>query len=432
MADPSSAEILAQWKAWIHLLEETRKYGHVNASNFLDLMDTAEQLLEGDWGDDIEATGHALRAQLATMLSDATAASIQRPFLRQYCKSVVKRGNLANDQDMLDEIFEYFHDNSMAVQSRVFSFGLASAAGGNVGNGQILRLNKDKYDYDLENGHIDIKRIRCLLDQNTGTDVGNEVFQIMGETATRDAIKRSGSGLRTTLVGISADDSLLNNASFQSFSGEADDPDSIGSWTSSAGDGSSYYTFDSTNNFRAAPSDPTTSYAINLKATTNLTQKLTVPGVELSRNTPYLTAVVWNRAVGSGEGTLVVRMGSKSESIAISAQTGWVVSTVPGSLDQYCWYDNFKEDDLDIALEWTRTSGDLLIAEVLLVPGTYFDGSYYWALPGSAASYTAHLKKDEFTVTDTATDSIIQKWIARGFDRYLPHGSGSAITWTDP
>ena len=113
MADPTSAEIIAQWKAWIHLLEETRKYGHVNAENFLNLMDTAEQLLEGDWGDEVENAGHALRAALSGMLSDAMAAAMQRPFLRQYCKSVIGRSDLTDDQEMLDEIYDYFHANSI-------------------------------------------------------------------------------------------------------------------------------------------------------------------------------------------------------------------------------------------------------------------------------------------------------------------------------
>jgi hypothetical protein len=103
-------------------------------------------------------------------------------------------------------------------------------------------------------------------------------------------------------------------------------------------------------------------------------------------------------------------------------------------LGQACWYKNFAQTDLQVQIDWTRTSGTLLIDDVLLVPGTPFDGSWYWAIPNSAASYTPHRVLDEFTWADNATASTgkIQVWNWRAFNRYLPHSNGSSITFSDP
>lgn len=365
-------------------------------------------------------------------MSPSVAASIQRPFLKQYCKTIIGRGNVDSDQDMIDELYRYFVDNGLRVQSRAFSFGSPSAGGSNYGNGQILRLNKDDRNYDIENQYIDAKRALCVADYQTGTARGAEVFQLVGQTPARDDLQRSGSGAEATLTAKTADDSLLLNASWTSFGGSASSPESISSWTSSVTVSSTNYSFDSSNIFRLAPSDGSTGYALNVKASANLTQKLSVKGTKLRTDVPYILAVAWNRAVGSASGTLVLRMGGVFTSVSVAAQTGWVVTTVPGTLGQSCWYRLFAEDDMDIEIQWTRTSGSLLIDDVLLVEGTQFDNSWYWAIPSSTATWKPHRVNDSFTWANSATDSKIQRWIWRAFNRYLPHSLGSSISFADP
>jgi hypothetical protein len=432
VADPSRATIQTEWANAIKVLDETYKYGSKNATNLLGLLDTLTLSYAGDWIDDASGTAEAVRAAIAGAVSGQTAATFFRPFLKQYCKSVINRTDLQSDSQMLDAMYDYFMDNSLRVQSRVFSYGNPAAGGSNVGTMQILRLNRDKRNQFLEGQHADAKKAACTLDYNTGTSYGAESYYLQGQAPERDELKRSGSGLNTVLSAKTADDSLLENASWSNFD-DASTPTTMGGWSSSAGISSSIMTFSSTTYFRPAPSDGSTAYSIALAASTNLTQTLSTAGATLNQDIPYLLAVIWNRAAGSASGTLTCRLGSQGIPITVAAQTGWTVSLVPASIPngQGCWYRNFAQADVTVSLQWARTSGTLYIDDVLLVPGLPFDGGWYWAIPSSTSAYVAGRVGDSFTWTDTASDAsaAIQKWFAWAYNRSMPSANGSSITW---
>lgn len=437
MPDPTKAEIFDQWAKAVNLLEESDKFGSVNTQNFLDLLDTLHQAYEGDFIDEIEGVAQILRSALNAMITDSVAADMQRPFLRQFMKSVAARKdvNSASDDELLDELYKFFIDNNDRVQSRVFTFGTPVATSGDIGNGiQILRNNQDSFNYDIEAQHIDSKRAICIVDHNTGSDVGNEAWQVEGQSAGRDDLERSGSGLQIALIGQTVDSSILSNAGFQSFDGTAASPTGITDWDSSAGDTSTQYVFDSTNTFRAGPSDGDDSFSIKLKVANTLTQKLSDIGANLSTDVPYVFAVVYNADVFSATGTLNIKMGNTSSGdITIDGQSGWQVALAPASTGWANWYRVFAEDDVQLDIDYSNVGGSgLLIAEALLVPGTFFDGSWYWMMPAAANPYVAPRILDSFTWSDIAADSIIQKWLFRGFGRYLPHANGSSITFSEP
>lgn len=437
MSTPTRADLYTQIQNVVDLLEEMRKFGRVNSKNVIGMLDTLEQSLEGDYLDELTAAAEAFRSNAAANVSPALAAAMLRPILKQFCKSVITRGDINSDASMLAEMYKYFRENSQRVQSRVFSFGTPAAGGSNVGNGQIIRLNKDQYNFDIENQFVDAKRALCIADFQTGTLRGNEVFQLLGQSPSRDDLQRSGSGAEGTLVGKTADDSLLYNASWTNFSNTASAPTAVTNWTGTDLTGasvtisSSYCTFDSTNYFRAAPSDGSTSYAIKLVASLRLSQKLSVRGTKLLTNQPYLLAIAWNRSPGSAIGTLNIRLGSVTTTVTVAAQSGWQVTTVPNPVGQSCWYRNFAQDDMQVQIEWIRTSGDLLLDDVLLLDGTPFDNSFYWAIP-SSGTWTPWRFNDQYTWADSATDSKIQKWIWWAFQAYFPHSNGSSITLSDP
>jgi hypothetical protein len=139
--------------------------------------------------------------------------------------------------------------------------------------------------------------------------------------------------------------------------------------------------------------------------------------------------VAYNREVGTCDGTLTIEMGNKTNNVVLAAQAGWNLLSVPSSPGQDCWYENFMENDADVKITLSgRTTGTLLVDDVLLVPFTPFDGSWYMVVGGA----TKFLLDDEFTWTDTATESKIQKWLWRAYGRYLPHATGSAVTVPDP
>ena len=425
---PSRAEIESGWRAAVDLLDQTLLYGRRNSKNVLGMLDTLYQAIESDWADDISEAGQAVRAALAGAVSPEIAQAIQRPFLRQYCKTIVGRGNLNDDQDMLDELYQYFYDNDFYVQSRQISFASPSAAAANVGNGQIIRLTKDKYNFDLEACHIEPHRAKCVLDFNTGTRLGEEVFDLVGSTPGRDMIERSASGLNSRIAALSTDNSILGNASFSTFGGTAAVPTSIGSWTIGT---IGSHSFDSTNYFRKAPGD-STAYALNLKATETLSQKISTRGGKLDLNRPYMLAVVWNAAVGSANGTLQLSVGASSRTVTVTGATGWNVTLVPATPGQSCWYRLAAQNDIQATAIYTRTSGNLLLDDFLWVPGTEFDGHWYWILPASVTTYQPFRVDDQFTWTDSEIRPKIQYWIWWAWNRYLPHSPGSSVTFTEP
>lgn len=431
MPNPTRAEVEAQWLNAATILNESEAYGSRNATNFLDLENTFIESLEGDYSDEALNAIRRVRGSLAGMVSQATARAVLLPFLRSYCFHVIGYGNAnrASATTLLGEMRKYFIDQSRFVQSRVASFGTPTAVG-TVGDVQILRLTKDEYNFDIEAFWADKKRAICIADHNLGVSKGAETWQIEGQTRARDELKRSGSSLSTTLSGLTTADSILSNAGFQ----DADSytsPTSITDWNSTATINDTNFGFDSSNTFRKGPNDGATTYSLNVKASTTLYQKLSDIGQSLNEAVPYATAVVWNRVPGAGNGTLNIRMGNVSSGdISIAAQTGWNVSFCPPTREWAHWYNTFKEDDLRMDVQWTKSSGNLLLAEVLLVPGTLFDNHWYWVMPANTLDYTAPLIDEEFSITDTISDSsIIQKWLWRAWDFYLPHSNGSSISW---
>lgn len=437
MADPTRASIQTAYSNAVKILAQSQLYGRFpntsppsGITSLLTTLNTLDTALVGDYTDEASDAAQAIRSLLAGIVSPETAASMLRPWLKTYCKSVIGRTDLSNDSQMIQEIYRYLHDNSIFLQSRAFTFGTPTAGGSNVGTTQLLRCSTDAYNYPIESGYVDSKRALCILDSNTGTSQGNEVWQIVGQARARDDIQRSGSGQEGTVTGLTIDDSLLTNAGFRAYSGTAAAPTGLTGWTSQSGDSSTYYTIDTTNYFRAAPSDSTPSSLV-LQASNLYTQKLTVRGTELSPNAAYALIVIWNRSIGTGSGTLTFRLGSQSTAISVSAQSGWQVSKVPNTFGSANWYRNFAQTDLQIEMQWKKTSGTVNIAEILLVPGTVFDNHWYWMVPSSATWVPPRIN-DTHTWPDlaTATTAQNQEWLSRAFPgAYWPSRNGSSVGW---
>lgn len=436
MATPTRAEVEAQWVNAAKCLDLITAAGAENATNLIGLIDTLEQSYEGDYIGESEAAVQAIRGSLAGVVTPGFAQEVQRPYLRMYCKDVIALLNVATagDTTMLNAMIDYMRDNAHFVQSRVITYGASAAGASNVGTNQIVRLVKDKDNFDIEAVWIDQKLIRCILDHNTGRDLGNELWSIEGQSRLKDELKRSGSGLTGSLAGSVSDDSLLSNPSFQSFGGTAAVPTSITDWTSSVTVNDTNFAFDSTNMFRKGPGDGDTTYSLKVKTACSLTQKLTVSGNDLSRSLPYAMVLIYNAETFSGQGDLVVRMGGVSSgTVTVTGQTGWQVLVVPVAQNWAHWYKVFQEDDLAIDIDLTGMSGgSVLLGEALFISGTPFDNLWYWVLPSSGnATYLPPEIDDEFTFLDTAADtSLIQKWVVRAWNYYFPHSNGSSIGWS--
>ncbi len=445
MATPTRAAIYSQIQSVVDLLEEWRKFGRTNSKNLVSMFNSIQTISAGDYVPNIQQVLAAYRQNAALNISPVIVAAFLRPLLQTLCKSVIGRGDPNNDASMMFEIYKYFRDNGQRVQSRNLTYGTPVAGSSNVGNNQIIRLARDQFNYPIENTFLDQKRILCVSDFQTGTLRGNEIFTVQGQTPAIDDLERSGSGFNGFLQAKTTDDSLLFNASFTYVSGTATEPTAITNWTSTDLTGaaitmsSSYAVQDSTNYFRAAPSDQNaTSYALKLVASQRLSQKLSVKGTKLRTDRPYLLAVVWNAAVYSGQGTLTVRMGNANRSITVTGATGWNVSIIPTPSGQFaqqsCWPRLFESDDMSISIDFSRSSGSLLIDDVLLLEGQITDGTFAWCIPSSTTTGWVPSKiNDVYTYADiAASDSKIQKYLWWGFGAYWPHSFGSSITLSDP
>ena len=435
-SNPTRAEIEAQWRNAAEILEKIADAGSADATNLVDLIDTFEQSLESDFAAEAAGAMESLRSDVAGTISPARAQAILRPFVRAYCQHVIGRKDVARagDLELLSEIYDYRRRNALFVQSRVITFGSPSAAAGNIGTAKMARLTKDRWNFDIEASWVDQKRVRCVLDSGTGMNVGEETWLIEGQSRLKDELRRSGSGFDAFLSGQTVSQSLLENAGFQAFGNTAAAPTSITNWTSSAAVNGTNYLFDSANTFRRQPQvGPTaTQYSLRVGVTTELTQKLTVSGNDLRRDTPYIFVVVWKRDTGAASGTLVLRMGNVSRSITVAAQAGWNVSICPSTLDLATWYEVFAEEDVQFDIGWTRTGGNLHIAEALLLSGSSFDNHWYWMLPNDVATYVPPRIDDEFTITDTGgTTGLINKWNWKAWNVWFPLSNGSSISWVN-
>lgn len=425
MATPTEAEIQTQISNAVKILEETRKYGQTNAQNWVALEDVLIQSLESDFAGQVLSQVGSMRGNLSSILS--AAPSLLEPLFRTYAKFMQVPETDA--QGIFDRLYKRFVDNTLRVTSRQYTYGTPTAAAGNAGNGVILRNTKDEENFDIENETPDAKSAVCIADHNTGAEKHEEVFEIRGQDRSFDELERRGrgSGLKAIVRAVSARNSLLINPSFSQGTITTTGGDITG-WTSNVAVNSTNYAFDTTNFYRGFPGD-VAPQALQINVSAVLTQKLSVRNLSIDPKRPHFLQVAYNRQVGAAGGTLVIRMGAQSTSISVSTQTGWNLARVPSTFpSSAAWYKNFDEQDLDIAIEWTRTAGNILVDDVVFVPMEKFGGTYYVVVGGS----TPFLKGDTFTWSDTAVGSVLQEWFHRAFERYLPSATGLAVTWPDP
>ena len=425
MASPSLAEVEAQWVAQVKLLNESDKFARTNGTNWVGLEDTLVQALESDYAVEILQAAGRSRSFLAGLISDGNAAAHTFPMLQTYCRHLANTPELSNTQVMLDRIFQYMVDNAKRATSRQFTFNNPAAGGGNAGNGTIIRLTKDKYNFDIENQFADAKAAYCRKDQNTGAFKHEEEFEFYDQSPGKDALNYSGGGLSARIKALSARNSLLLNPSLDTFGNTAAAPTEITSWTSSTTVNSTNYAFDTTNYYRDFKG--ATPAALQMNVTENISQKLSLKGTQLDPEVPYLMRVAWNRTVGAASGTLLIRQGAVSNSVVAAAQAGWQLLYAVASPGQNYWHRQFNEQDMDIVIDWTRTGGTLLVDDIVFAPGVQFDGAWYWVIGGS----TPFLWNDSFTWSDTEVGALVQNWLHRAFRRYFPHSTGGGVTWTN-
>lgn len=447
---PTETEVQTQWRNSVSLIDAFRSATDGAAMGAGGYIDVILQSLEGEYTPSGIANALAnYRARLSRLMDESTALEFLAPVLREYGGVLAADAgangfgsNYTSLGALFSAIYEWFHANSLTVQSRNITFDTtATAGGGNVGNGAMSRLTVDHNGYDMEACHVERKIFRCRQDQNTGTLENAEIFEFSGAQRSQDALQRDsfGSGIQTTIrshhAGSGNGGSLLTNSSFSTY--DAAGSPKFSGWTEDASPGNIGQ--DTGNFYRSHPGAQTDA---SLKmdadvsaATTKISQSISaMPIARLDTNRPYFLRIMVNPTVGSASGgTVVIRMGSQSNSIAVSSlSAGWNELLI--TPDESCWPRVFNEDPFDIEIEWTSpTSGHILIDDVIFAPWDAIDGTY-WFLRGNAATHTPWLVDDTLTFTDTGgapATGKIQWWNFIAGLGYLPSTTG-APTFTDP
>lgn len=452
---PTEAEIQTQWKNITNVLEKTRAYADDNVVNLGGYIDVLTQSYEGEY---IPVEGAAFTSRVRALLSSAVDTSSARaalePVMYEYASVLAASNTLGfgsgyqSANDLFDALYMWLHDNSDTVESRAITYTSVSANGANTGNIGVSRLTVDRLGYDLEACHVEKKMIRCIQDQNSGTQKWAESFEIMGITASFDGLRRgvAGSGeaarllLKAKHAGSGAGGSLLNNSSFSDFTASASSGAQFTNWTETLTGAAAYtdITQDTTNYYRSHPNASTNaSMKLSMDSgSDSITLKQTINNMRISRldpDTPYFLRVMWNRAIGSGaSGTVSLKLGGNTTvTTTVVAQTGWQELVIP--FDKTAWLEEFGENDFDIEIGWSGgTGGYILFDDAIFCPWDLVDGTY-WLMHQNAGTPAASLVEDEYYAEDTGGapgTGILQYWCWVAGLGYLP--SSGTPTIADP
>jgi len=424
----TKASFFTQIANLIKILDETYKYSAINTTNLLDVIETAQQSYEGNHISATESAVASFRSNYSGILSSGTALlnSVILDLARQGYNSLSTSVVAA-----LVDIAKGMNDGTETILNRSFTFAPIVSGGSNVGTGTVYRTTKGKWGHDLESGVGGTVRVNITSDRNTGRQSGAEQSVIFGDgQKPADQLDiGTASGTTADLSSKRISDSILANSSFDTFAGTggggtfAATPWTVSSQSNFDGDISNYYR------------TPASGTPASLKFLTNasIEQTFSTAGISFDTTRPAFLIVRFNRQIGLCDGTLTIRLGSQTESVVLAAQTGWNVITLGIGATNKGWYDVFKEDNsgngVRIKIELSgRTTGTLLVDDVLLVQPQLYNGLYYMLVPGQ----TDFLIGDTFSFADTVAETgIIQKWIARLYSTSLPHTSG-APTYPDP
>jgi len=430
MASPTRAEVITQFQNAAKLLKITKDFAITGPDDWASVEDTYVQSLETDYHPEATSAITSLRAGLNSVLSSGRI--LLDPVMSLWGQLI--GAPETDSQEIINALYDDFIANADTLQSRQFVFAAPAAGGGNAGDGSLFRLTVDEQNLDLEAGWPEAQKAECIADQTQEDGRKHqELFRFTGSTVGRDDVAFSGtsaSGLvaeMNTIAARSTGDgrSLLTNGSFDSLEGIVAAPTGIPGWSSNVAIGTANYEFDDTNFYHNKLSPDETIHALRIKSTSITSQHLAGEGIELAEDVPLYLQLAWNRQVYGATGNLTIRLGSHTATVAVAAQAGWQVLSLP--INQNMWYRNFTQDDLSVEVDWTSAGGELLVDDVILTPWQPFGGSWYLLIGGQ----TPFQSGDVFTWTDSVTEAVIQYWLWRAYGRYLPHSAG-APTIADP
>jgi hypothetical protein len=438
MSSPTRDEIQSQWGKAIKPLNELRKYAATHTAagsainvgdNYLNMEDALVASIKGEYAR--EKIDAILTYRAAVNNALLAAPVVLYPHLREYMRYAGYPDT--EIKAMLTRLYQYFADNSYTVNSRGFTFGTPAAGGSNTGTGTVNRLNVDERGYDIENqsGTVAgmLKTAECVADATTGTNQHEEAFDLYGPSPDRDDLRVVGvrRTMRVYAKAAPASYPYISNPSFESNSGTDGSAftsaSQLDNWTMSNYSKITPIASDYYRGYKGC----STPRCLSFSADVNITQALSRVNAKFSPYVPAYFQVAFKR-VSSCNGTLTITLGAKSTSVALSAQSGWTILRLGPSSDN--WFKNWNNSAPAVTLALSgRSTGSLLVDDIILCPYDVFDGGWYAVVGGA----TAFLRRDKFTFSDlvSVAEGIIQYWLYRAWGFYLPH-CATGQTWDDP
>jgi hypothetical protein len=359
----------------------------------------------------------------------ASAAALFSPCLLEYTRVLNNPQQTPGGQ--LPQIYQYMSTGLPAVtygakyppkvNSRNISYGSATAAAANVGNGTINRLNVGPFGEYMESGFCETRNFQCFADSNSGTNPGQEQFNALGQPF-RDAMQRYqagyGSGVQLpvgALIGITGDttSAYFLNPSFAQGGGS---PFSLTNWTIVSG--GSNLSLDTVHYYRASAIEQGTPASLKATGSFQITQTLSARNGSLNAAIAYYTQLAINGTLGSWSGSVQVTIGNLTWTTNWGG-SGWVVSAP--TFNDELYFQNFNAAGLAVTITGTVNSGYVEIDDFLFAPWTTIGGFSYALVGGSTNFQVNGSGGDAFQITDTqGTTALVQDEISESYAWYLP------------
>lgn len=386
----------------------------------------------GDWTDVFNVGDYVLIADAEDGANDGTYGPVTAVDADELTIASANFTVNADDQTVT------FMKSPWLVKSRGMSLGAPAADGGNVGDGSLFRLTVDAEGYTFENGSADSKEAKVNADQFSGTDIHQEELILRGNAASDDQLQvhELGSGAVGRIYGLtSRNANTLQNAGFEqvttSTTPSAGSPQALTAaptgWELTSGTiGDVYATTDTVVKTLRGVTLP---LALEFRGNATFRQLLATNNVRLLPAVPYLCGA-WmrvNSALSAGTATLSLGLQSIAQDLTSLTDDTWTFVKI--ALGTGSWFKNFNHAALAYQIALSSLAGTgarFYVDEAILAPGTFFDGSWYWAMGGA----TAWLKGDKLTWSDTETTPLtgkIQRHMVRTYGRYLPHSSSPTL-----
>jgi len=438
---PNEAEVQAQWRAVVDILDKTQVYAD-SLCGATNEFETLIGSLKGDFTPgSLAAWADTYRSGLSSLVDPSLVYQAIAPCIMEYGK-VLKAGSYVGSgfetvELMIGAIYDRFLKSTVQfVESREIAHDLAGARTG-TGNGTISRLVVDENNFEIENCHVEDKVFRCTRDQNSGAKEYAEEFTMLAETRSKDHLEQhsfgSGDTQRRLLynknAGSSHSGSIARNSSFESYDVSATNDFTY--WELVSG---TVPTQDTSNYYTSHPG-ASTNYSLTASAAFRLKQSLVdLRRSKLDSRKPYFLRVMTKRIGGTADGNVVLHLGSRSVS-ASADNANWYELMLP--LDQNSWFKNFNQDDFNIEIERTGSSGTVIFDDLIFCPLDQIDSTWWVCRMAENTTVTSWLRDDEIKFEDSQSDLTkgkINYYLFRAGLGYLPHAnvSGGACTFTDP